>query len=206
MPWLIAWVASVWRSWCGVTLPIPAAWAAFATASPTRCLLIRRPRSMNRYGSRRPAGRLATHSSSSVFELGVQGDVAVGAELSERNVQPVRGADLHDRVDGQIEELAFAQPGPGEELDRQPSERVGVLASGAQQLCGRGVVDEARAAADRGAGCHRRTSARGRERPRHPTRSVDSRDTRSVPSCSASPMFESRPLPRTGGRWARRRL
>jgi hypothetical protein len=42
----------------------------------------------------------------------------------------------------QIEELALAQSGPGEELDREPGERVGVLAGGAQQLrCG-GVIDE----------------------------------------------------------------
>ena len=77
-----------------------------------------------------------------LFELGVQGDIAVGAELPERHVQPVRGADLHDRVDGQVEELALAKPGAGEELDREPGERVGMLAGGAQQLGGRGVIDE----------------------------------------------------------------
>ena len=144
MPRLIAWVASVCRSWCGVTCPIPAALAALATASSTRCLPIRRPRSMNSHGSRRPAGRLATHSSSSVLELRVQRDVAVGAQLPERHVQPVRGADLHHRVDGEIEELALAQPGAGEELDREAGERVGVLAGGAQQLRRGGVVDEPR--------------------------------------------------------------
>jgi len=74
--------------------------------------------------------------------LWVQWDVAVGAELPERHVQPVRGADLHDRVDREIEELALAKPGPGEELDREPGERVRVLTRGAQQLRGRRVVDE----------------------------------------------------------------
>lgn len=59
-------------------------------------------------------------------------------------MQPVRGADLHDRIDGQIEELALAKPGPGEELDRESGERVRVLTRGAQQLGGRGVVDESR--------------------------------------------------------------
>jgi hypothetical protein len=62
-----------------------------------------------------------------VFELGVQRDVAVGAEFPERHVQPVRGADLHDRVDSQIEELSLAKPGPGEKLDREPGERVRML-------------------------------------------------------------------------------
>ena len=116
----------------------------------------------------------------------VQWDVAVGAELPERHVQPVRGADLHDRVDGQIEELALAKTGPGEELDREPGERVRVLTRGAQQLRGRGVVDEPAGAADRGVGCHRRTSARasGASSPSHSL--SRSRHTRSVPSCSAS--------------------
>ena len=86
MPRLIAWVASVCRSWCGVTRPIPAASAALATASPTRCLPIRRPRSMNSHGSRSPAGRCGDPLIEHVFELWVQRDVAVGAELPERDV------------------------------------------------------------------------------------------------------------------------
>ena len=142
MPRLIAWVASVCRSWCGVTRPIPASCAAFADrvsdallADPSAAL----DEQVRLAQTRGPVGDpLVEH----LFELWVQGDVAVGAELPERHVQPVRGADLHDRVDGQIEELALAQPGPGEELDRQPGERVGVLAGGAQQLRGGGVVDE----------------------------------------------------------------
>ena len=63
-------------------------------------------------------------------------------KLPEWDVQPVRGADLHDRVDSEIKELALPQPGPGEELDRQASERVGVLARGAQQLRSGSVVDK----------------------------------------------------------------
>ena len=43
---------------------------------------------------------------------------------------------------GEIEELAFAESGAGEELDREAGERVGMLAGGAQQLRGRGVIDE----------------------------------------------------------------
>ena len=79
-----------------------------------------------------------------LLELRVQRDVAVGAQLPERHVQPVRGADLHDRVDRQIEELAAPKPGAGEELDREPGERVGSLARGAQQLLRGAVVDEPR--------------------------------------------------------------
>ena len=39
-------------------------------------------------------------------ELGVQRQVAVLAELADRDVQPGRGTDLHDRVGGQGGELA----------------------------------------------------------------------------------------------------
>src|SRR5216684_3289327 len=75
-----------------------------------------------------------------VFELGVQRDVAAGAELAERDVQPVGGADLHDRVDGEVQELAFAQAGAGQELHGQVDERVRVGAGGLQQLGERAVV------------------------------------------------------------------
>ncbi len=78
-----------------------------------------------------------------VFELGVQRDVTVGAQLAERDVEPVGGADLHDRVDGQIEELALAQAGAGQEFHGQAGERVGVGAGGLQQLGERGVAGEA---------------------------------------------------------------
>jgi hypothetical protein len=74
----------------------------------------------------------------------MQRDVAVAAQLAERHVQPVGRADLDHRIDGQIEELALAQPSAGEELDRQPGERVRVLAGGAQELRRRRVVDEPR--------------------------------------------------------------
>src|SRR6266568_3691591 len=78
-----------------------------------------------------------------VFELGVQRDVTVGAQLAERHVQPVSGADLHHGVDGEVEELAFAQAGAGQELHGQADERVGVGAGGLQQLGECRVVEEA---------------------------------------------------------------
>jgi hypothetical protein len=72
----------------------------------------------------------------------VQRDVPVGAELPERDVQPVRGADLHDRVDLQVEKLAASQAGAGEELDREPRERVIARAGGLDQFLRGAVVDE----------------------------------------------------------------
>ena len=144
MPRLIAWVASVCRSWCGVTRPIPASRATLGTA-PADALVADPPAALHEQPRLAQAGRPAGDPLvEQVFELRVQRDVAVGAQLPERHVQPVRGADLHDRIDGQIEELALAKPGPGEELDREPGERVGVLARGAQQLRRGGVVDEPR--------------------------------------------------------------
>ena len=78
-----------------------------------------------------------------VLELRVQGDVAVGAQLADRHVQPVGGADLHYGVDGEIEEFTLAQAGAGQELHTQADERVGVDAGGLQQLGERAVVEEA---------------------------------------------------------------
>ncbi len=77
------------------------------------------------------------------FELWVQRDVAVRAELADGHVKPVGGADLHDGVDGEVQELAFAQAGAGQELDGQAHERVGVGAGGLQQLGERCVIEEA---------------------------------------------------------------
>ena len=76
--------------------------------------------------------------------MGVQGDVAVRAELADRNVEPVSRADLDDGVDRQVQELALAQTGPSEELHRQADERVGVVAGGLQQLGSCGVIQETR--------------------------------------------------------------
>ena len=49
---------------------------------------------------------------------------------------------LHDRVDGEVQELAFAQAGAGQEFHGQADERVGVGAGGLQQLGERAVVQE----------------------------------------------------------------
>ena len=72
----------------------------------------------------------------------MQRDVAVVAQLADRHVQPVGGADLHDGIGGEVEELALAQPGAGEKLDGESDERVGVGTGGLQQFGERGVVEE----------------------------------------------------------------
>ena len=44
----------------------------------------------------------------------MQGDVPVVVQFSDRDAQPVGGADLHDGVDGQGHQFALAEPGAGE--------------------------------------------------------------------------------------------
>lgn len=94
-------------------------------------------------GAAKTGGPLGEPGVEEVFELWVQRDVAVRAELADGHVEPVGGSDLHDGVDGEVQELAFAQPGAGQELHGQAHERVGVGAGGLQQLGERAVVEEA---------------------------------------------------------------
>ena len=78
-----------------------------------------------------------------ILELGMQGDVAVGAQFPQRHVQPVRCPDLHHGIDCEVEEFTLAQAGAGQELHAQADERVVVGPGGLQQLGERGVVEEA---------------------------------------------------------------
>ena len=71
----------------------------------------------------------------------MQRDVAVVAQFAQWDSQPVRGSDLHDRVDGEINELALAHAGARQEFHREAHERVVVAAGGLQHL-GRGAVVE----------------------------------------------------------------
>ena len=73
----------------------------------------------------------------------VQGNVAVVAQLAQRHVQPVGGADLHHGIDCEVEEFTLAQAGAGQEFHTQAHERVGVGAGGLQQFGERAVVEEA---------------------------------------------------------------
>ena len=49
-----------------------------------------------------------------LFELGVQRDVSVGAQLAQWHVQPVGGADLHDRVGGKAGAVQIMAAGSGD--------------------------------------------------------------------------------------------
>ena len=66
-------------------------------------------------------------------QLGVQRDVAVVAELAQRDPQPVPGADLDDRVGVQAGEFAGPHAGPGQQLDDQPVAGVGAGPGGGHQ-------------------------------------------------------------------------
>src|SRR3954468_5608503 len=67
-----------------------------------------------------------------LFELRVQRNVAVVVQLADRDPQPVGRADLHDRVNGEGQQLATADPGAGKQLDDQPGQRIRVDTGGAQ--------------------------------------------------------------------------
>src|SRR6266508_4247187 len=138
MPRLIAWVARVWRSWWGVTWPMPAAAATLRSAAPTLV--------DEQQAGTQPLGSLVEPLVEHGLELGVQGDVAVVVELADRDAQPVGRADLHDGVDGEADEFAFAHAGAGEQLDGQADERVGVGAGSLEELGGGAVVEEPRQA------------------------------------------------------------
>jgi integrase len=78
-----------------------------------------------------------------VLKLGMQRNVAVVAQLAQRHMQPVGGADLHHGIDCEIEEFTLAQAGAGQEFHTQAHERVGIGAGGLQQFGERGVIEEA---------------------------------------------------------------
>ena len=143
IPRLMAWVASVWRSWCAVTCPIPAS----------------APRPAQRVGdAQRGDGTVAFEQEpvgaqaggpvvgdpvvEQGLELRVEGDVAVVVELADRDAEPVGGADLDDGVDGERPELARAHPGAGQQLDDQAGERVRIRPRRPEELGGRGVVEK----------------------------------------------------------------
>jgi len=67
---------------------------------------------------RRPGGKQRD-------QVGVQRHVPVGAELAERDPQPVPGPDLHHRAGVQVRELPRAHAGAGEQLDDQPVTGIG---------------------------------------------------------------------------------
>ena len=77
-------------------------------------------------------------------QLGVQGHVAVVAELAQRDAQPVPGADPHHRIGAGIGQLAGPHPGPGQQFDHEPVARVGAGPGGGHQPGGVAVAGELR--------------------------------------------------------------
>lgn len=77
-------------------------------------------------------------------EFGVQWDVAVVAELAERDPQPVPVTDEHDGVRVEVGQFAGPHAGPGEQFDDQPVTIVGAGACRGHQLGGVAVVEEPR--------------------------------------------------------------
>jgi hypothetical protein len=76
-----------------------------------------------------------------LHQMGMQRQVAVLAQLADRDVQPGRGTDLHDRVGGQAGELTDPQPGAQQDLDGDPDQQPRAVGRSAQQPHGGGVVE-----------------------------------------------------------------
>ena len=74
----------------------------------------------------------------------MQWDVSVGVEFADRCSQPPGVADLGDRVAGQAEELAFAEPGQGKDFDGDTVEQVGNRRAARAAGGGVGVTEEPR--------------------------------------------------------------
>ena len=143
MPRLMAWVASVWRSWWGWTLPMPAFLAVVATMRWT----VRRSigvcsSAISRFWARMCSLLVAVHSASSTDEVGMQRDEAVVAELADGDPQPVGVADQGDGVGGELAQLAGPHAGAGQHLDDQAIAREAVGLSRRHQLGGVLVVEE----------------------------------------------------------------
>ena len=109
MPRLIAWVARVWRSWWGWTWPIPARLAT----RPTMRWTVRPVERGAVVGDEAALGADVVGVEGGPVgeegdEVGVQRDVAVVAQLADRDAQPVVVADLGDGVGGEVAELTGA--------------------------------------------------------------------------------------------------
>ena len=74
-------------------------------------------------------------------ELGVQRQVAVLAELADRDVQPGPGTDQDHSIGGQAGELADPQPGAQQHLDGDPHQHPAIGLGGAQQPGGGAVIE-----------------------------------------------------------------
>ena len=74
-------------------------------------------------------------------QVRVQRQVAVLAQLADRDVQPRAGADVHDSISAQRGVLAHAQPGAQQHFHGDPHQQALVVLRGAQQPGGGAVVE-----------------------------------------------------------------
>ena len=77
-------------------------------------------------------------------EVGVQRDVAVVAQLADRDAQPVAVTDEHDCVGVEIAQLTRTHPGAGEDFDDEPVAGIAGGTGGGHQSGGVTVVEELR--------------------------------------------------------------
>ena len=76
-----------------------------------------------------------------LHQVRVQRQVAVLAQLPDRDVKPGCGTDLHDRVGGQAGELTDPKPGAQQYLDGHAHQQPLVVVCSSEQFCGGGVVE-----------------------------------------------------------------
>ena len=157
MPRLMAWVARVWRSWCGCTPGRRGCGRRGATMRPMICRS-RGPRwsATSRLLAADVVEVGGGPGGEQCDQLGVQGHVTVVAELAERDAQPVAGADLHDRVGLEVGELAGPHAGAGQQLDDQAVSGIGTGPGGGHQPGRVAVVEELGQRLGFLAGCPRR--------------------------------------------------
>ena len=84
----------------------------------------------------------AVQSAKQGDEVGVQGDVAVVAQLADGDPQPVAVTDEHDGVSVEVAQLSGTHSGAGEDLDDEAVAGVGGGAGGGHQPGGVTVVEE----------------------------------------------------------------
>ncbi len=140
---MIAWVASVWRSWWGWTRDAGVAGDAAHDASDEVTVegaaVVGDQSAVAADVVEVGGGPLGEQGD----EIGVEGDVAVVAQLADGDPQPVAVTDEHDGVGVEVAQLTGAYSGAGEDLDDEAVAWVGGGAGGGHQPGGVTVVEEA---------------------------------------------------------------
>jgi hypothetical protein len=134
MPRLMAWVARVCRSWWGVDVAEPGC-GRDVVQDPGDRVPVQRGAVLSGQQQRvlgRDVGAAVVVDE--FDQLRVQRQVAVLAELADRDVQPGRGTDLDNRVGAQRGELTDPQTGAQQHLDGDPDQQPLVGVRCPQQL------------------------------------------------------------------------